>query len=59
MLGGGEGGIGIGATHERIAHQHHIDGTHNEPHSLELCMDCCFERKHYAVTGDDVNRNRQ
>ena len=55
MLGGGEGGIGIGATHERIAHQHHIDGTHNEPHSLGLCMDCCFERKHYAVTGDDVN----
>jgi hypothetical protein len=56
MLGGGEGGIGIGATHERITHQHHIDGTHNRPPSLELCMDCCFERKHYAVTGDDVNR---
>src|SRR6266545_7358756 len=30
MLGGGEGGIGIGATHEGIADQHHIDGTHNE-----------------------------
>jgi hypothetical protein len=56
MLGGGESGIGIGATHERIAHQHHINGTHNEPHSLELCMDCCFERKHYSVTGYDVNR---
>ena len=33
MPGSGEGGIGIGATHEGIAHQHHIDVTHNEPHS--------------------------
>ena len=34
MPGSGEGGIGIGATHEGIAHQYHIDVTHNEPHSL-------------------------
>ena len=32
----GKGGIGIGATDEGIAHQYHIDVTHNEPHSLDL-----------------------
>lgn len=37
MPGSGEGGIRIGATHEGIAHQYHIDVTHNEPYSLELC----------------------
>jgi len=34
MPGSGEGGIGIGATHEGIAYQHHIDVTHNGP---QLC----------------------
>ena len=33
MPSSGEGGIGIGATHEGIAHHHHIDVTHNEPQS--------------------------
>jgi hypothetical protein len=37
MPGSGEGGIRIGATHEGIAHQNHIDVTHNEPHSLAGC----------------------
>jgi hypothetical protein len=37
MLGSGESGVGIGATHEGIAHQHHINVTHNEPRSLAGC----------------------
>jgi hypothetical protein len=37
MPGSGEGGIGIRAAHEGIAHQYHIDVTHNAPRSLEPC----------------------
>jgi len=55
MPGSGEGGIGIGATHEGIAHQHHVDVTHNAPHSQGCARNCCFGSKDYAVTGYDVN----
>jgi hypothetical protein len=42
MLGCGEGGIGVGSTHEGIAHQHHIDVNHKEPPSIELCYGFLF-----------------